>query len=169
MLRHVLAPDITPVLADHLSSLLADHEYWAHDVHIREDGDDAAVDDAQPVDAVHLKPGVHYAALLEWQHLVRPRRVPVGDRVSLDVFEDGVMVIITDGIAGADLAIKGAVRELLKGWVRQDLAQVFERLDSHGSISGMRVVLTQGKSSRQIRILRKKRYQSISGLNLPLG
>lgn len=67
--------------------------------------------------------------------------MPVGDRVGLDILEDGVVVVRADSGAGADLAVVGAVGELGELWVREDLAKVLESLDCDGAVGIVRVVL----------------------------
>lgn len=90
---------------------------------------------------MHAQPVVDDPALVQRQHLHGAGRVPVRDRVLLDVLEDGVVVVVGHGRAGADLAAVRADGEARQGRVGEDAAQVVEGLDGDGAVGGVGVVL----------------------------
>lgn len=139
-LRVCLKP---PILPNYSCSMLTKHINRASDVNIWYSRHDAAVDNPQAVDAIDAQPWVNDTAVLEWQHTVRAAGVPVGDCISLDVLEDGIVVVRGNlGHAWRHLPMIGPKSEIGESFVRQDLACVAERVDRDGAIGGVGIVLT---------------------------
>lgn len=75
MLHHhlvnVFISTVIVILANELRTLLANHEHRPNDIDIWKHGDDAAVDDAQPIDPVRLQARVNDAAVVLAPHARR--------------------------------------------------------------------------------------------------
>jgi hypothetical protein len=74
--------------------------------------------------------------------------VPVGNGVFLDILKDGILVVVADGWAGTDFAVKIADGEAGESGVGEDPTEVFEGSDCYDSVGGVGVVLQSNFSYR---------------------